>query len=92
MRGHQIRHEELVLAETFIQFPIPGNKTFIHGIFRLSHLLQNRIGDMLRCHLELPAHMVLHKFSEKSVIAVCKKIVKTDSGTDKNFFDARKCP
>ena len=43
---------------------------------------------MLRRHTELPADMVLAELAEKSSVLVGQKIVKSETGADKHFFDA----
>lgn len=41
---------------------------------------------MFRCHLQLPAHMMLAQFPQKCTILIIHQIIKPDTRTDKYFF------
>ena len=47
---------------------------------------------MFRCHLQLPAHMMLAQFPQKCTILIIHQIIKPDTRTDKYFFHTRKHP
>ena len=90
MRGHQVRDEELVFPQFFIQLFIFFTEFLIHGVFRFAHTGQDRIGNMLRGNLQLPADMVVYQLPEKGVVLIRQQIIKAYAGTDKDLFHTGK--
>ena len=57
-----------------------------------AHKLQDFIRNMLRCYSQLTADVILYEFTEKFVIFIFNKVIKTDSAADKYLFNARQFP
>ena len=91
MGRHQIWYQELVHAVGLVQLLIFCYKSLINGIFRFSHFLKYCIRDVLRCNFQLAADMILNKFTEKCVIRICNKIVKTNARSNKDFLYLWQC-
>lgn len=62
MRGHQIRHQILLLMCLAGCRKIAAGKFLIAFDMRLSHPVQHRGAAMFRRHLELAADMIFHQF------------------------------
>ena len=86
MRRHEIRNQILILAQLPIHPLVFPDKLTVYGILRLPHSLKDSIRDMFWRYFKLPADMVFTQFPKKSPAFVCQKIIKPDSGTDKNLF------
>ena len=55
---------------------------------RLAHFIKNHCRAMLGSNFELTADVILAELAEKSSVLVGQKIVKSETGADKHFFDA----
>ena len=64
-------------------------KVLIDLMGRLAHIIKNLIRNMFRSNTKLSADMMFYQFPEKDRTFVCKYIVKTYTGPDKDFFDFR---
>ena len=89
MAGHQIGHEVLLFAGLFAQL-IELILELVEGLDgRLAHVGQ-RIGcTVLRSHLQLAGHMVLHQLLEEGVVRVGHQVVEPDTAADEHLFHAR---
>ncbi len=91
VRGHEIRHQELVHTLLLVELRVFFGKTQIDAVLRLSHLLQNRIRYMLRRDLQLPGDVIAYQLLEKHVRGVREHVVKADAAADKDLLDAGNC-
>ena len=55
---------------------------------RLAHFIKNRRRTMLGGNSQLTADVILYEFTEKFVIFIFNKVIKTDSAADKHLFNA----
>ena len=92
MGWHKIRYRVLLFAGSLIFFVISLKESLIDLMVWFSHIMKYLIGNMFRCYTELSTDMVLHKFFQKNRTFVCNYIIKTDTWTDKYFFDPRNFP
>ncbi len=92
MRGHQVRHKELLFAKLLIEPVILPDKPLVDRFPRFAHLLQHRVRDVFRRHLELSADMMFHQFPEKGIVSVRQQIVEADPRTDKDLLYAGQRP
>ncbi len=90
---HQVGHQKLLLARLFIglfklipEFQECFPAAFAHSV---GHVFRN----MLRCDLELAAHVMSHQLGNKSIAAaVCQKVVVADARADEDLFYGRQRP
>ena len=57
-------------------------KLLIDAVTWFSHILQNLIRHMFRCHTQLPTYVMFHQFTQKSLVPVCHHIIKAYTGAD----------
>ena len=55
---------------------------------RLAHFVENCRRTMLGGNPQLTADVILYEFTEKFVIFIFDKVIKTDSAADKHLFNA----
>ncbi len=84
---HKIRHQILLLAAFLCCGIEPLLKLLIDLDMRLAHEIQHLVAGVLRRHLELTAHVILHKLVQKIVVLVLEHIVEPDTGTYEYLFD-----
>ena len=92
VRGHEIRHDELLHVLLLVDLLILLKELEVDRMTRLSHLLQHMVGDVLRRDLELAGDVIAHQLVEKCLGLVGQQIVEADAAADKDLFDARKLP
>ena len=92
MGAHQVGHQILLQSQLLVQPGVFFPEFFINCIFRLAHPFEHRVADVLRSHLELAAHMILHQLPEKGIVRVRQQIVEADSGADEHLLHAGKRP
>ena len=83
---HEVGHEILLTAGTFIDFFVCADKFLIDLILRLAHEREYIRRHVLGCHAELPGDMMLADLAHKSLIRVEHHVVEADAGSDKHFF------
>ena len=91
MRGHEIGHRVLVQM-----LPLHRALELLHeGVVdlhrRLAHEAQHAVGDVLRRHAQLAAHVVPAQLGQESFVRVRHEIVKTHAGPHKNFLHPGQC-
>ena len=95
MGRHQIRYQILLLSQAFyyiciILFSKIPDKLYADGFPIFASTV---IRHMLRCHLQLPAHMIIRTALLRNVlIRICQHIIKSDARTDKYFLHFRNLP
>ena len=83
---HEIGHEILLTAGTFIYLFICADKSLINLIPRFAHERQHIRRHVLRSHAQLPGDVVLTYLTHESLIRVEHHVVEADAGSDKHFF------
>ena len=84
--GHEIGHQILVHAVLLVQGEILVHELIIDGVAGLAHFGENRVGNVLRGHLELAGDVVLDQLLEEGVLLVRQQVVKADAAADEYLF------
>ena len=91
MGGHQIGNQILLFPKSFIHAFVSPAESLIDAAGRLSHAGKDRVRHMLWGDFQLAAYMMFTQLLYKFIgPGICKHIIKTDAGTDKDLFHARK--
>ena len=92
MGGHEIRDSILLLSCLPVCRIIFLKKLLIDAVTWFSHILQNLIRHMFRCHTQLPTYVMFHQFTQKSLVPVCHHIIKAYTGADEYLLHSRDLP
>ena len=92
MGGHQIGHHILLEPQLLVEPLILLEEPRIDLMPGLAHLVQHRVGHMLRSHLQLAGDVVLDQLLEKGIAGIGQQIVEADAAADKDLLDAGQLP
>ena len=76
MGRHQIGNQILFFIDFLVDPAVAAGKLLIYPVGRLSHLLQDGLGHMLRRYLQLTADMVAAQLLQERIILICQHIVE----------------
>ena len=92
MGGHEIGHHILFQTTLLVEPLVLGQELVVYRSGRLSHLLQHRVGNVFRSHLQLAGHMIFHQLFEKRVVLIGQQVVKANAGANEHLFHAGNGP
>lgn len=86
MRGHQVRHEVLFLANRLGDLVKPLLEGAVCFDVGLAHMVEHIGGTMFGSDFELPAHMMGNQFPEEGFIGILHEVIVPDARPDKDLF------
>ena len=91
VRRHQIRHHELLQSASVVGLLEQLHELLVHLMLRLAHHAEYGIGNVLRRHAQLPAHMVLAQLAHErlALVAIRQHVIEADARTHEDLLHAR---
>ena len=90
--GHEVGHQVLLFASLFAEL-VEFILELVEGLDGgLAHVGQGVGSAVLRGHLQLAGHMVLHQLLKEGIVRVCHQVVEPDAAADKHLFYPRQLP
>ena len=91
MRGHQVRHHELLQPARVVGLLEQLHELLVHLMLRLSHHAEHGVGNMLGRHAQLPAHVVLAQLAHErlALVAIRQHVIETDARAHEHLLHAR---
>ena len=90
--GHEVGHQELVLAVLLVQPLVLLLELLIGPDVGLAHVVQHMAHAVLGGHLQLAADVMLHQIGKELPVLVLQQVVEPDAGADEDLLDAGDLP
>ncbi len=92
MRGHEVRHDVLLLGKARVHFFVLFHEALIHVDVRLAHIVENAVDAVLGRDLELAGDVIFDKLGEEIVVFILEHVVVAYTAAHENLFYARYLP
>ena len=91
VRGHQVRHHELLQPASVVGLLEQLHELLVHLMLRFAHHAEHGVGNMLGRHAQLPAHVVLAQLAHErlALVTVGQHVVEADARAHEYLLHAR---